>query len=46
MYAFEYYLVSKKYEWLLGVNHHDVLFGVGELMVQRIKVLEQGKRGK
>ena len=28
----EYYLVSKKYEWLLGTNHHDVLIGTGNII--------------
>jgi hypothetical protein len=25
----EYYLINKKYEWLLSVNHHDSLTGTG-----------------
>jgi hypothetical protein len=40
--AFEYYIVSKKYEWLLCENHHDVLFGVGEIIVEKLKQFEQG----
>jgi hypothetical protein len=40
-YAFEYYIVSKKYEWLLCENHHDVLFGVGEIIIERLKQAEQ-----
>ncbi|MFT3822912.1 MAG: hypothetical protein QM731_03290 [Chitinophagaceae bacterium] len=29
LYAFEYYLVSKKYDWLLAENHHGYLIGMG-----------------
>lgn len=32
----EYYLVSKKYEWLLCCNHHGVLIGTGDEMVKRM----------
>jgi len=28
----EYYLCSKKYDWLLCVNHHDILIGTEELI--------------
>ena len=28
----EYYLVSKKYEWLLVTNHHDILIGTGSII--------------
>lgn len=35
----EYYLVSKKYKWLLCVNHHNVLMGTGE-MIAKMKSLE------
>ena len=40
-YAFEYYIVSKKYEWLLCVNHHDVLYGVGNIIIENLKQVEQ-----
>ncbi len=40
-YSFEYYIVSKKYEWLLCENHHDVLFGVGEFIIEKLKQVEQ-----
>lgn len=36
--AFEYYLVSKKYEWFLAMNHHDYLIGLGS-MKDRLKQL-------
>ena len=28
----EFYLCSKKYQWLLCVNHHDILIGTGDLI--------------
>jgi hypothetical protein len=31
-YAFEYYIVSKKYEWLLCENHHDILIGLKSII--------------
>ncbi|QNF33664.1 hypothetical protein HUW51_13380 [Adhaeribacter swui] len=37
-YSFEYYLISKKYEWLLCVNNHDKLIGVGSIVA---KIKEQ-----
>ncbi|QIL78175.1 MULTISPECIES: DUF6756 family protein [Hymenobacter] len=33
-YAFEYYLVSKKYAWLLCETDHDVLLGAGSMMAK------------
>lgn len=26
----DYYIVSKKYRWIIGLNHHDVVSFVGE----------------
>ena len=26
----DYYIVSKKYKWIIGFNHHDVVSLVGE----------------
>lgn len=40
MHGFEYYIVSKKFEWLLGEDHHGVLIGVGKPIVERIKSLK------
>lgn len=37
MYAFEYYIASKKFKWLLGETHHDVLVGTGNYIVERIE---------
>lgn len=33
----EYYLINKKYEWLLSVNHHDSLTGTGAFIIGQIK---------
>jgi hypothetical protein len=35
-YYFEYYVVSKKFEWLLCENHHDILMAVGHPMVDKL----------
>lgn len=40
MYGFEYYIVSKKFEWLLGEDHHGVLIGVGQVVIERIENLK------
>ena len=32
----EYYIISKKYDWFLCTNHHDVLIGTGS-MISRMK---------
>lgn len=37
----EIYLVSKKYEWLLCINHHDVLYGSGKIMLEKLRQLNQ-----
>lgn len=37
----EYYLVSKKFEWLLCNNHHDIVFGSGSAVVNEMKKFEQ-----
>ncbi len=36
----EYYLVSKKYDWLLCTNHHNSLIGVGAI-IQTMKENEE-----
>ncbi len=36
----EYYLISKKYDWFLSTNHHDVLIGTGTI-IARMKKLEE-----
>lgn len=35
----EFYFVSKKYEWLICINHHDTLIATGEEMPKRLKTL-------
>ncbi len=39
MRGFEYYVVSKKFQWLLSENHHDTLTAVGQLMVEKLECL-------
>ena len=34
---FEYFLVPKKLDWLLCENHHEVLYGVGEPIIEKLK---------
>jgi hypothetical protein len=41
MYGFEYYLVSKKLEWLLCENHHNILIGTGQPMIEKIQLLRK-----
>ncbi len=33
----EFYIVSRKYEWLLCLNHHDVLIAAGDVMAKRLR---------
>ncbi|WP_409340264.1 DUF6756 family protein [Paenibacillus sp. MBLB4367] len=37
---FEYYIVSKKYSWMLCENHHGCLFGTGDVIVSKMKRLK------
>ena len=37
----EYYLINKKFEWLLSVNHHDYLTGTGTFIIHQLKVFAQ-----
>ena len=39
-YAFEYYLIAKDLSWLICVNHHGVLFGVGDPVRSRVRSLD------
>lgn len=34
--AFEYYLVSQSLDWLIGENHSDVVFAIGEAVSERL----------
>jgi len=36
----ELYVVSKKYEWLICINHHDTLIATGNIMPDKLKKLE------
>jgi hypothetical protein len=36
-YLDEYYLINKKYEWLLSANHHDSLTGTGTFIITQLK---------
>jgi hypothetical protein len=36
-YAFEYYLVAKDLSWLVGENHHDVVFAIGKDVEQKLR---------
>ena len=38
-YAFEYYLTPKNFAWLLGENHSDVVFAVGEPVATNLQNL-------
>ena len=40
-YFFEFYIVSKKYDWLLCETHHDVLCGIGDSLVEKMKQVKQ-----
>ena len=33
----EFYLLAPDFAWLLGRNHHDVIFGVGEPVVSALR---------
>lgn len=39
----EYYIVSKKLEWILCENHHNILIGCGEPIINRMKILSKTK---
>lgn len=35
-FGYEYYILATDYSWLIGENHHDVIFGTGEPIIQAI----------
>ncbi|MFT3765663.1 MAG: hypothetical protein QM820_09125 [Minicystis sp.] len=37
---FEYYVVSRKIDWMIAVNHHDVVHGVGAWIGERLSAME------
>ena len=38
-YMDELYLASKKYDWLICINHHDALIATGKVMPEKLKNL-------
>lgn len=36
-YIEELYIASKKYDWLICINHHDALIGTGESIAKKIR---------
>jgi len=40
LHAFEYYVVSKKYEWFLAENHHGYLIGLGTVKSKLLALRE------
>jgi len=38
-YIDEIYLASKKYDWLICINHHDVLIATGQTMAERLRYI-------
>jgi hypothetical protein len=38
-YIDELYLASKKYDWLICINHHDALIATGKVMAEKLKNL-------
>ncbi|MFN8145166.1 MAG: DUF6756 family protein [Bacteroidia bacterium] len=39
-YIDELYLVSKKYDWILCINHHDILIASGQTMPDKLRQLD------
>jgi len=39
--TFEFYVVSKKYSWLVCVNHHGYVIASGQAMVSHVEALQQ-----
>ncbi len=37
LFAFEYYIVAKDFQWLLCETHHNMLIGVGTHITERLK---------
>jgi hypothetical protein len=40
-YLGELYLASKKYEWLICINHHDTLIATGHITPDKLKQLQK-----
>jgi hypothetical protein len=41
LYIDEAYIASKKYEWLICINHHDVLIATGKDMPEKLRKLSR-----
>ncbi|MBE8727910.1 DUF6756 family protein [Flavobacterium hungaricum] len=37
---YDLYIVSKKYEWLIAINHHDTLIATGNVMPDKLRQLK------
>ncbi len=37
----EYYIVSKNLEWIICENHHDILIGSGNLITEKMKLVNK-----
>jgi hypothetical protein len=37
----EMYLISKQYDWLLCINHHDTLIGTGTRITSKMKEIKE-----
>ena len=42
----EFYIVSKKYDWLICINHHDILIATGKDMPQKLKAIADIAKNK
>jgi hypothetical protein len=40
LFAFEYYVVAKNFQWLLCETHHQMLIGVGSHIIERLRAAE------
>jgi hypothetical protein len=38
-YIDELYLASKKYDWLICINHHDAMIATGKIMAEKLRSL-------
>lgn len=37
----EYYIISKHLDWILCENHHNILIGCGDSMIEKMKTLSE-----
>ena len=43
---FEYYIASPHLDWLIGENHHNVIFAVGETVVHNLSQIGESTTTK